>query len=224
MTNTKNLRSSNWKSIIKKFLDEASWFQGSPISVTKINTSAITGTSFVTLPCCDYVVKAKEQYVDPHEPWSTNFENWHPKLNMAKHIKYHININMTNFMGHVTPSTWWRQRTTVSSTPADNCTRPVVGQSVHGWCFAKKLCIQVSINHMMSNVYSTTLDRLDWKLSIRNEPVFEIHRPLTQKDDWFWARHQKQENTIDSDFRIPIKFPCVYCAVARLNYFPSFRL
>ena len=79
VTNTKNLWSSNWKSIIKKFLDEASWFQGSPISVTKINTSAIARSNFVALRCCDYVVKAKEQYVDPHEPWSANFENWHPK-------------------------------------------------------------------------------------------------------------------------------------------------
>ena len=79
VANTKNLRSSNWKSIIKKFLDEASWFQGSPISVTKINTSAITTTNFVALRCCDCVVKGKKQYVDPHEPWSANFENWHPK-------------------------------------------------------------------------------------------------------------------------------------------------
>ena len=32
---------SSWKSIIKKFLDMASWFHGSPMSVMKINTSAV---------------------------------------------------------------------------------------------------------------------------------------------------------------------------------------
>lgn len=47
--------------------------------------------------------------------------------------------HMMQCMGHVTLSTW-RQGATVSSTPADNCTRPVLGQSVHGWCFVRKLC------------------------------------------------------------------------------------
>ena len=59
------------------------------------------------------------------------------------------------------------------------------------------LRIQVSIDHLSSHALEdyTTLDRLDWKLSIRNGPAFQIHWPLTQKDAWFKAKGTKNKKT-----------------------------